>query len=307
MSKENEIIELLQNFGLTSNQAQVYLALLKAGTKGSIVRELDHALDIKRTNIYPILNDLIELGCVKEGGRAEKSKNASIFIAIDPIKFIDHLIQKKQLEITTLNEIKKTHSTLLQNIFKKGFEIKLNEIDASLKPYFKPLIDSGWRIQSYVERKELTMFNYQVYDCLLYAPHARFLKDCSFHLFLFDYDIEKDKNALVFFTQGLKRKTKEMKSYFFDIKQFQLIDDEFQAFNNKFHCFKMRVKVKDLENSDYFTKVSQDSTKKEVRNIYYEIGKAIIIPIKEKIFYLWAESDEILYEMIKPVFKTENI
>ena len=302
MLKENEIIELLDSIGLTRNQTLVYLALIKAGMKGSIVREIDHALDIKRTNIYPILSDLIEIGCVKEGGRAEKSKNAQIFIAVNPVEFLDHLIQKKHAEIDTLLEIKKNHSHYLQTIFKKGIEVNLDEIDSNLKPYFKPLVDNGWRIQSYIERKELAMFNYEVYDCLLHAPHARFLKDCSFHLFIFDYDIEKDMNALEFFTQGLKRKTKEMKSYFFDIKQFQLIDDKLLMFKKELNCFKMRVKIKDLENSEYFNEILEEFKDNGSKNRYYEIGKAIILPIKEKIFYIWAESDEILKEMVAPIF-----
>jgi len=305
MLKENEFIELLENIGLTRNQALVYFALIKAGLKGSIVRELNHALEIKRTNIYPILSDLTELGCVKGGGRAEKSKNATIFTAVDPIEFLDHLIQKKHAEIDILLDIKKLHSNSLQTIFKKGIEVNLNEVDSSLKLYFKPLIDNGWRILSYIERKELAMFNYQVYDCLLHAPHARFLKDCSFHLFVFDYDIEKDKNALEFFAQGLKRKTKEMKSYFFDIKQFQLIDDKLLMFKKELHCFKMRVKIKDLENSEYFTQILGEFEDDERKNQYYEIGKAVILPMKAKIFYLWAESEEILKEMIEPILKIE--
>jgi predicted DNA-binding transcriptional regulator len=304
--KENEIIELLENVGLTRNQALVYFTLIKSGMKGNIVRELDHSLDIKRTNIYPILSELIELGCVKEGGQAEKSKNATIFIAIDPVEFLEHLIQKKHNEINRLLEIKKRHSTSLQTIFKKGIEVKLNEIDSSLQPYFIPLIDSGWKIQSYIERKELALFNYQVYDCLLRAPNAKYLKDCSFHLFIFDYNIERDKNALEFFTQGLKRKTKEMKSYFYDIKQIQLIDDKLLMFEKEVHCFKMLVKIKDLEDSEYFTKILQKSKENLRKNHYYEIGKAIILPMKDKIFYLWAESDEILKEMVTPIFMIEG-
>ncbi len=307
MVKENEIIELLKDIGFTRNQALVYLALLKAGTKGSIVRELDHALDIKRTNIYPILSDLIEIGCIKEGGQAEKSKNATIFIAIDPVKFLDHLIQRKKTEIENLLQVKETHSKSLHTIFKKGIEVNLDDIASKLKDYFKPLVDRGWWIQSYIERKELAMFNYQAYDCLLHAPHARFLKDCSFHLFIFDYDIERDINALEFFKQGLKRKTKEMKSYFFDIKQFQLTDDKLNVFEKQLHCFNMLIKIKDLENSEYFTEIVIEIKEYERKNQYYEIGKAVILPIKEKIFYLWAESEEILKEMIKPILKIEAV
>ncbi len=85
-----------------------------------------------------------------------------------------------------------------------------------------------------------------------------------------------------------------MKSYFFDIKQFQLIDDKLLMFKKELHCFKMRVKIKDLENSEYFTQILGEFEDDERKNQYYEIGKAIILPIIEKIFYLWAESEEIL-------------
>ena len=68
----------------------------------------------------------------------------------------------------------------------------------------------------------------------------------------------------------------------------------------------MRVKIKDLENSEYFTEILAEFKDNERKNRYYEIGKAIILPIKEKIFYLWAESEEILKEMIKPILKTES-
>ena len=67
----------------------------------------------------------------------------------------------------------------------------------------------------------------------------------------------------------------------------------------------MSVKIKHLENSEYFTEIIGEFKDDEKRNQYYEIGKAIILPIKEKIFYLWAESEEILNEMIKPVLKIE--
>lgn len=304
--KEQEIIDLLEDIGLTHSQALIYFSLLKAGTKGTIVRELDHALDINRTNIYPILNELIKLGYVKEGGQAIKSKNAKIFIAIDPGKVLDQLIERKNSEIKKLLEIKKTHSNSLQTIFKKGVEISLDEIDANLIPYFQPLLNSGWTLQSYIERKEVTMFNYQVYDCILNAPHANILKDCSFHLFVFDYNIEKDKDALRFFTQGLKRKTKEMKSYFYDIKQFQLIDDTMSLFDKQVHCFEMQIKIKDLEKSKYFAKILKQFKDEERKNQYYKIGKAIILPLKEKIFYLWAESDKIIKEMVAPIFMTEG-
>ena len=39
---------------------------------------------------------------------------------------------------------------------------------------------------------------------------------------------------------------------------------------------------------------------------FYDIGKALIIPIKNKIFYLWGESDNILKELIEPIIIYED-
>lgn len=305
MGEEN-FVELLENIGLTHNQSKIYFTLIKAGKNGSIVRDLDHSTDIKRTNIYPILHELIDLGCIIEGGYAEKSKNAAIYIAVKPINFVDHLIQKKREEINHLQKFKETNAKSLQNIYIEGIEINLDQINPILRKYFKPLIMSGWKIHSYVKRNHIPMFNYEVYDCMLYAPHASILKDCSFHLFTFGYDIQSDKNALEFFTQSLKRKTKEIKSYFFDIKQIQLLDEKVEFFNNTFPSFKMRIKISDLKNSKYFSEeLKEDAIAKN--DNYFEIGKAVIMPIKNKLFYFWAESSQILSEIIEPIIKIENL
>ncbi|MFX0030244.1 MAG: helix-turn-helix domain-containing protein [Candidatus Hermodarchaeota archaeon] len=304
--KEEQFIELLEKIGLTHNQSLIYFTLIKAGKKGSIVRELDHTTDIKRTNIYPILHELIDLGCIIEGGYAEKSKNAAIYIAIEPINFINHLIEKKRDEINHMQKFKETSAQSLQTIFQEGLEIKLDEIDPNCKEYLRPLINSGWRIHSYIKREEIPMFDYEVYDCMLYAPHASILKDCSFHLFTFGYDIQNDKNALKFFSQSLKRKTKEIKSYFFDIKQIQLIDEKVEFFNNTFPSYRMQIKTSDLKNSKYFSEELKEDIN-EKNSEYFEIGKAVIVPIKNKLFYFWAESNQILTEIIKPIITIEKL
>ncbi len=306
-TKENNLLKILQKTGLNYNEALVYFALLKTGPKGSIVKELTHALPIQRTNIYSILHKLIKVGCVKESGFAEKSKNATIYIATDPLTYLKQLINIKQKEFENIKRIQETYSEVLQSIFLEGLEYPYDDIASILKPYLRPLIENGWKIKSYIERNETLIFYYKVYDCMLFTKKAKILKDCSFHMFLFEYSIEDDENALIFFSQGLKRKTKEMKSYFFDIKEFELIDDSVELFGKSFPIFNMKVKVKDIKNSNYFLKNSH--TFKEIETLssngFYEIGKAVILPIKNKIFYLWAESDIILKELIEPIIKLE--
>ena len=306
-TKEDNLVEILQETGLSKNEALVYFTLMKAGKKGNIVKELTHALPIQRTNIYSILHKLIEIGCVEESGFAQKSKNATIFVATDPIEYLNNLINFKQKKLEKIRNIQKDYSKELQSIFLKGLEFSYKELDSIIKPYLKPLIESGWKIKSYIERTERLMFYYKVFDCMLFTKRARILNDCSFHLFIFDYSIEDDDNALLFFLQGLKRKTKEMKSYFFDIKEFRLFNDTVDLFGKSYPAFNMKIRVKDLKNSDYFLKNSntfRDIEKLDL-NDFYEIGKAVILPIKDKIFYLWAESDKIIKELTEPIIKFE--
>ncbi|MBY9006143.1 MAG: hypothetical protein KGD63_05250 [Candidatus Lokiarchaeota archaeon] len=305
--KEDNLIEILKETGLSYNEALVYFTLLKAGNKGNIVKDLTHTLPLQRTNIYSILHKLIELNCVKESGFAEKSKNATIFIAIEPINYLENLVRNRQNKLHKIQEIQKDYSDVFQSIFLEGMEFSYDEIDLIIKPYLKPLIEKGWKIKSYFERKETLMFYYKVFDCMLFTQNARILNDCSFHLFIFDYSIEDDENAFLFFLQGLKRKTKEMKSYFFDIKEFKLFDDSIELSGKTYPIFNMKIKVKEIKNSDYFIKNSSAFRDIETLNLddFYEIGKAVILPIKDKIFYLWAESDKILKELTEPIIKFE--
>ncbi|MFX1392059.1 MAG: helix-turn-helix domain-containing protein [Promethearchaeota archaeon] len=299
--KEKKFIEILEETGLSYNEALVYFALIKSGKKGSIVKELDHELPIKRTNIYSILNKLMKLGYVEEAGQAEKSKNATIFISFEPKKFINHLIEKKKIELNKLIKIKDTYSNDLQTIYQEGMQFTFDELDQFIQPYFKPLLKKGWKIKSYVVRSGMPMFHYEVYDCMLYSPKSKYIKDNSFHLFIFDYDIESDENALTFFINSLKKKTREMKSFFFDIKEFKLIDDKMSLSHKTYPVFKMEVKIEQLKNSVYFENISNQIKEKNSEE-YYEIGKAVIIPIGNKLFYLWAETDGILKEMAAPIF-----
>jgi len=301
IKKERFYIQTIKESGLSLNEAKVYFAMVKYGEKGCIVKELDHELPIKRTNIYSVLKRLVQLGCAQEAGQAEKSKNATIFKAINPRDFINQLIEEKNLELKRLENIKKYYINDLQSVYQEGMEIAFDEISPIIQPYFNPLLQKGWKIKSYIVRKGTPMFDYEVYDCMLHAPQSKYIKDNSFHLFIFDYDIERDENALSFFINNLKKKTREIKSFFFDIKEINLIDDIMILSNQKYTIFKMEVKVSQLKDSVYFKSISSEL--EYMRNgEYFEIGKALIIPINNKLFYLWAESDEILKEMARPIF-----
>ncbi len=336
VNKEEEFIQALEKSGLNYNEALVYFSLIKLGQKGTTVYELDHHFTpfLKRTTIYSILRKLIELGCVREGEQKQGSRKVTLFIANKPEEYYDRIILEKEEELLILKSLKEKYSDYFRIIYQEGMEYYIEELDELIQPYLRPLVEKGWRITSYLIKKEVPLFEYTVYDCMLKSPNAKYLKENSFHLFLFDENIENDTNSLQFFIKGLKNKTHEIVSYFSDIKEYKLEDRKLEFFKKTYPGFNLTVKLEDLKNSKFFDEVidgirsywkkgdigehlapnlkdSQEQIDNHEKARFSEdsldIWKAVIIPIQNKLFFLWAESYEILKEMVEPIFIIEKI
>jgi len=336
LNKEEEFIRALEKSGLNYNDALVYFSLIKLGQKGATVYELDHHFTpfLKRTTIYSILRKLIELGCVREDKQKQGSRKVTLFIANKPEEYYDRIILEKEEEVDDLKHLKEKYSDYFNIIYQEGMEYVLEELDELIQPYLGPLVEKGWRITSYLIKKEIPLFEYTVYDCMLKSPHAKYLKESSFHLFLFDDNIEKDTTSLQFFIKGLKNKTHEIVSYFNDIKEYKLEEKKMEFYNKTYLGFNLTVRLEDLKNSKFFDEVIdgirsywkkgdigehlapkskdlQEEVDIHEREILLDdlldIWKAVIIPIQNKLFFLWAESYEILKEMVEPIFIIEKI
>jgi len=336
LNKEEEFIRALEKSGLNYNDALVYFSLIKLGQKGATVYELDHHFTpfLKRTTIYSILRKLIELGCVREDKQKQGSRKVTLFIANKPEEYYDRIILEKEEEVDDLKHLKEKYSDYFNIIYQEGMEYVLEELDELIQPYLGPLVEKGWRITSYLIKKEIPLFEYTVYDCMLKSPHAKYLKESSFHLFLFDDNIEKDTTSLQFFIKGLKNKTHEIVSYFNDIKEYKLEEKKMEFYNKTYLGFNLTVRLEDLKNSKFFDEVIdgirsywkkgdigehlapkskdlQEEVDIHEREILLDdlldIWKAVIIPVKNKLFFLWAESYDILKEMGEPIFIIEKI
>ncbi len=336
VNKEEKFIRALEKSGLNYNEALVYFSLIKLGQKGATVYELDHHFTpfLKRTTIYSILRKLIELGCVREGEQNQGSRKVTLFIANKPEEYYDKIILKKQEELDTLKKLKEKYLDYFSIIYQEGMEYNIEELDEFIQPYLKPLVKKGWSITSYIFKKEVPLFEYNVYDCMLKSPNAKYLKENSFHLFLFENNIEKDTTSQKFFIKGLRNKTREIISYFSDIKEYKLEDKELTFYNKTYPGFNLTVKLNDLKNSKFFDEVidgirsywkkgdigehlakNSKDLQEQINNREkallstdsIDIWKAVIIPIQNKLFFLWAESYEILKEMVEPIFIIEKI
>jgi len=131
----NNLQELgLLKFGLSIEEAQVYLGLLRKGKKGEIVGKLNEELSIKRTTIYRILDRLLDKEWVfKLPGI---TKGAQIFVARSLTSILDERIEQMEDDLKILKSFRFITGESLDN----GW-IDVSEIDKESKSLLKKGFD----------------------------------------------------------------------------------------------------------------------------------------------------------------------
>jgi predicted transcriptional regulator len=127
----NNLQELgLLKFGLSIEEAKVYLALLTKGKEGDKVGNLNEELDIKRTTIYRIIDRLIDKEWIIK--LPAMIKGAQIYIARPLNSLLDERIQQKEEELKILKSFRFIMGEKLEN----GW-IDVSEVDKDLQSYKK--------------------------------------------------------------------------------------------------------------------------------------------------------------------------
>jgi len=284
-----EFIKALQLTGLTPEEALIYFTLIQHGKKGTYARDLDYHLPIERTTIYSILNRLIEKECVRVAKKSEAPKKAKIFVATSPTVFIDNILREKKQKVKEIEKMRLNFADKLESVFLKNMEYSFEDIDDFLKLYFEPLIVKGWKVIEQLVEKSKINYMFEIYDCTLIVPKAKYIKDCGFLVVKFDYIIENDKNTLNFIINLLKKVGKEqVLTKDIGVKDVKISDSQIEFYNKKYHSFKTK-----------FLWLNTDE--------YQELTKSVVLPINSKIFFLWAETYEIVKEMVDVIFNVENI
>ncbi len=127
----NNLQELgLLKFGLSIEEAKVYLALLTKGKEGDKVGNLNEELDIKRTTIYRIIDRLIDKEWIIK--LPAMMKGAQIYIARPLNSLLDERIQQREEELKILKSFRFIMGEKLEN----GW-IDVSEVDKDLQSYKK--------------------------------------------------------------------------------------------------------------------------------------------------------------------------
>lgn len=119
----NNLQELgLLKFGLSIEEAKVYICILKKGKEGAKVGQLDEDLSIKRTTIYRIIDRLISKGWILKLPLMPRS--AQDFIARPLNDIFDERIQQKEEELKILKSFRYIMGETLENGWIDISEIK---------------------------------------------------------------------------------------------------------------------------------------------------------------------------------------
>ena len=281
-------VQGLQKTGLTREEALIYYTLIQHGKKGTYIKDLTNHLTIKRTTLYSILNRLNEKGYVRENPEYEGPKGAKMYAAISPEVYIRRILNKKKQELEILEKVESDIINNLEDIYLESIEFSIDEIDDFLKPYLKPLYENGWKVIEHLVEKSQITHGFEAYDITLLIPDAKVVKDAGFMIFKYNQEIENDKNTLNYMFNMLSRKGKE------------------EILNKGIGVVEVELNEKKIELKGKKYRGHQPKFKFEHQEDFFELTETVMIPIKNKIFFLWAENHEMIVKMAETIFQEEE-
>ncbi len=298
---ENIFVDNLQKLDLDQDEALVYFTLLKKGKSGTIARKLnEEVFSIERTRIYSILRKLIEKGCVKKGPPSEDARKPKKFIAVEPRHYFELIIENIQSKFDELEEFRETILEELSTIFEKSKEIHENNLEPFIVPYFKQLIKHGWKVIDQKIIKGLNLFGGEsTYEYRLTPPieYQNFLKLMGLIACVYDKKVDLEPGVIKFVIGQIKNVIKETHAPDF----------------NKLTITEKGSRLEGIEVLSLNIVVQEKKSKKTI-----EFGKTLIIPINNKIFFIWEEINhetetiqqeeliKVLNEFSRPFFEIEK-
>jgi predicted transcriptional regulator len=302
-------LDALVGAGLTQTEASVYLEMLKYGETGTRVFDLLKSIEkLNRTTLYSILTKMESSGIVLVSESSSTPRNARLYSAIPPMQLLQRKIEDLQSEIERLKGLEPIFKTNLNDVYIHGASIGLDAINDAIRPYIAPLLDNlGWKIKSVVQEEHLPVFNYSVYDVVLQVDKFIFLDEIPFHLFVFDENIEYNDQLMQIMIRGITSESKRYISAYLGNIPYEIHEMRCQVLGHELPAFQIRMKKADLEPFvitpmlRYYGVSDLDELPGEV-----ECTFGVAITFKNRMFYVWAESRELIEQAIAPIFSIEE-
>jgi hypothetical protein len=252
----NNLQELgLLKFGLSIEEAKVYLALLNRGREGTSVGKLNEDLAIKRTTIYRIIDRLISKEWVVKLPLMPKS--AQNYIARPLNDILDERIQQKDEELKIL----------------KSFRYIMGESS-----------ENGWIILSDI-KKDLQTYGQETFDFKTLGITG-VEKDCG--LLIFEYDKEIKENIIIRAALQLSlEKMRELIQPDLEEKEFTILDlKDVKTEDTQIKNY--------LGMTLYFKFKEGTETGNNVGTDWIIAARFVAVPIEGKIYVVWGSEEKFL-------------
>jgi len=121
LTKEEELVSHLQDFGLSQDEAEIYTGLLRAGP--SRVSQISNFIQINRVKGYRLLENLKERGLV-----SSTFSNPTVYSANDLEESLHSLVGSKKFEVDRLEKTK--------NFITKNYHASNSDLIQTNNPHF---------------------------------------------------------------------------------------------------------------------------------------------------------------------------
>jgi sugar-specific transcriptional regulator TrmB len=322
---EADVVAALEQFGLTPEEALVYFALMQSGPPGTIVKDLDATLPIERTTFYSIIKRLARKGCVTAGDHAPRGKHARLFIATNPADFLHAAIDAKDRELQQLRDLQEQYEDVLLRFYHRSVSFSRDDVAPVALQYVDSLLDAQWRITSYEGKARASPLDYYrfIYHLFLEPPRHAFYPEVGVVLFVFDEPVQDDPLAFPFLLQTLKKRNREeiLNAQIFTRssggKLLKFTDVEVTNTTHAIHghpylgfqytfLLDPQVTRADLEATPLIDCV-ENLQVLPGGQIRLDYSKSAIIPDGNNLLYLWAETIDLLVEMVDAAYPGQSI
>ena len=263
-------------FGLSEDEATVFLSLLKRGSRGEVVGRMKNELGIGRTTIYAIMERLTEKGWVIAEEISGSPKRIK-YIAKSPNKVFNEKIVNKEKELKLLKDYVLYIGDKLEQAYQGAKKLTINTVHPGGYKYLKPLVDKGWKIKSEVIEYSDSAARFSL-DYELKGSKG-FPRDCGLIIFNYNRNIEDDRNLINESVNIFKAKT-----------EYEIRQDKIPGFED--------VKLEDITYQNY--PGANIYIKLKFKKKWWLTGKEIVVPIKKTIFLIFGNKDnfQILFDTI---------
>lgn len=273
----DEYINQIVNFGLSAEEAKVYLSLLRRGPRGEVVGRIKEELEIGRTTIYAIMERLTEKGWVS-GEEISQNPRRIKYVTYPPYSTFSKKIQEKLRELELMKKSSLFIGDSLDKVYQGAKKLNLDSIHPGAFKYLKLLINQGFKLKSEVIEHSVDSRRRISYDYELKGLKG-FPKDCGLIIFEYDEDIEEDKSLIKQALEIFKSKT-----------DYEIRKDKIPGFED--------LKLEDTKFDKYSGTTL--SIKLKFKKKWWKIGNQVVIPSKNRIFLLFGNEQnfKILMESI---------